>query len=87
MKVTIEENNPIVIGCNYHTKWQKSRAMRFVLAEVKGDRARLITRETNKNFWTNTSDLIFITTGHNFRKAQKFSRQNIKEDDQRKEKN
>jgi hypothetical protein len=73
---TMEANTPIlVIGCNYHTKWQKSKGMRFVLAEIKGDRARLETRNTNKNFWTNVSDLIFIETGHNFKKASKLSKQ------------
>ncbi len=59
----------IVIGCNYHTTWQKNRGMRFVLAEIKGDKARLKTRNTNKDFWTNISDLIFIETGYNKRKA------------------
>lgn len=63
----------IQIGCNYHTKWQKHKAMRFVLEEVKGDKARLSTRRTNKDFWTNVSDLIFIETEHNKNKARALS--------------
>lgn len=59
----------IVIGCNYHTTWQSHRAMRFVLAEISGNRARLKTRETGKDFWTDISDLIFIQTPHNIKKA------------------
>ena len=39
--------------------------MRFVLKEVKGDKARLITRSSGRDFWTNVSDLIFIETKHN----------------------
>jgi hypothetical protein len=45
--------------------------MRFVLKEVKGDKARLITRNTKKSFWTNISDLIFIETKHNKSKITK----------------
>ena len=60
----------IVVGCNYHTKWQSNKAMRFVLKEIKGDKARLATRITNKDFWTNVTDLIFIETKHNKEKAQ-----------------
>jgi hypothetical protein len=60
---------PLIIGCNYHTKWQSHKAMRFVLKEIKGDKARLVTRTTNKSFWTNVSDLIFIGTKHNKSKA------------------
>lgn len=63
----------LIIGCNYHTKWQKNKAMRFVLKEVKGDRARLMTRTTNRDFWTDVSDLIFITSKHNIDKAKKLS--------------
>lgn len=59
----------LVIGCNYHTKWQSKKSMRFVLKEVKGNRARLITRNTKKDFWTNVDDLIFINTIHNRQKA------------------
>lgn len=59
----------LIVGCNYHTKWQKHKAMRFVLKEIKGDKARLITRTSNKDFWTNISDLIFIFSKHNIKKA------------------
>ena len=61
--------NPIIVGCNYHTKWQNDARMRFVLKEIKDGRARLVTRHTNKNFWTNISDLIFIQTNYNKQKA------------------
>lgn len=61
----------LVIGCNYHTTWQSNKSMRFVLVEIKGDRARLQTRNTKKDFWTNISDLIFIETKHNKQKAIK----------------
>ena len=63
----------IQIGCNYHTKWQKHKAMRFVLKEIKGDKAGLITRNSGKDFWTNISDLIFIETGYNKSKANRLS--------------
>lgn len=59
----------LIIGCNYHTKWQSHKAMRFVLVELKGNKARLQTRNTKKDFWTNTEDLIFIETSHNCKKA------------------
>lgn len=62
----------LIIGCNYHTKWQSNKSMRFVLKEIDGDKVRLITRRTNKNFWTNASDLIFITTDHNKSKGKKL---------------
>jgi len=65
-------NTPIVIGCNYHTTWQKDKGMRFVLAEVKGEKARLQTRKTKRDFWTNTKDLIFIDTVYNKNKADKL---------------
>ena len=52
----------LIVGCNYHTKWQRNKSMRFVLAEIKEDKARLKTRNTKKDFWTNVSDLIFIET-------------------------
>jgi hypothetical protein len=63
----------IVIGCNYHTKWQKHSAMRFVLKEIKGDKARLNTRTSGRDFWTNVSDLIFIMSKHNIDKAKRLS--------------
>lgn len=62
----------LIIGCNYHTKWQSHRNMRFVLKEIKGDKARLVTRNTNKNFWTDINDLIFIETNYNKNKAEKL---------------
>jgi hypothetical protein len=62
----------IVVGCNYHTKWQSVKSMRFVLAEVKDNKARLVTRNTKKDFWTNIDDLIFITTKHNIQKANQL---------------
>ena len=31
----------IIIGCNYHTKWQAHSGMRFVLKEIKGDKATI----------------------------------------------
>lgn len=40
----------IVIGCNYHTTGQSYRAMNFVLKEIQGDQAKLITRKTKKEF-------------------------------------
>lgn len=64
----------IVIGCNYHVTWQSHKAMRFVLKEIDGDRARLITRGSGKNFWTNVSDLIFIETKHNRSKAKELGK-------------
>jgi hypothetical protein len=59
----------LVIGCNYHTTWQSHRNMRFVLSELKFDKALLTTRHTRKSFWCSQDDLIFITSNHNIRKA------------------
>jgi hypothetical protein len=64
--------NIIVVGCNYHTTWQSDKRMRFVLKEVVGQKARLATRHTRKDFWTNVSDLIFIQTGYNKTKAKEL---------------
>jgi len=64
----------LIIGCNYHTKWQSNKGMRFVLAEIKGDKARLYTRNTKRNFWTNVSDLIFINTETNKAKAKRLQK-------------
>lgn len=75
----------IVVGCNYHTTWQSDKGMRFVLVEVKGDRARLKTRRTHKNFWTNVKDLIFIETKHNKDKAERIE-QSIQKQINRKQK-
>lgn len=63
----------IVIGCNYHTTWQSDKRMRFILVEVDGSRARLKTRVSKKNFWTNVDDLIFINTNHNKDKAKRLN--------------
>ena len=62
----------IVIGCNYHTTWQSSKSMRFVLTEVKDDKAKLETRSSRKSFWTNIDDLIFIPTKWNNKKSHEF---------------
>ncbi len=63
----------IVIGCNYHTAWQRNKSMRFVLVEIKNDKARLQTRNTEKDFWTNIADLIFIESDYNKKKAETLS--------------
>lgn len=63
----------LVIGCNYHTSWQSHPAMRFVLVEVKEDKARLKTRSSRKDFWTDVKDLIFIDTNYNRNKAKRLS--------------
>jgi hypothetical protein len=66
--------NKLVVGCNYHTKWQSDKRMRFVLCEVIGDKARLRTRRTNRRFWTNKEDLIFIETKYNNEKANRLTK-------------
>jgi hypothetical protein len=68
----------LVIGCNYHTTWQSHRSMRFVLTEIKDTKARLQTRNSRKDFWTNVDDLIFIESGHNKQKARKLRETNSK---------
>ena len=65
----------LVVGCNYHTTWQKHRNMRFVLTELKGDKARLQTRNSGRDFWTDTKDLIWIDTNHNNYKAKQYMRE------------
>ena len=72
MDIINKTSNPIIIGCNYHTKWQAKKSMRFVLKEVKGDKARLVTMITKKDFWTDLKDLVFIHSRHNSDKAQKI---------------
>ncbi len=62
--------NQIVVGCNYHTTWQSHRSMRFVLTEIKGSKAKLETRRTRKTFWTDVSDLIFISSKYNKQKRR-----------------
>lgn len=66
------EGIKLIIGCNYHTTWQREKEMRFVLVEVRGDRARLMTRRTGRNFWTAVKDLIFIESKHNIRKGERL---------------
>lgn len=62
----------IKIGCNYHTTWQSDKAMRFILVEIKDNKARLQTRNTKKDFWTDIEDLIFIQTKHNINKSKRL---------------
>ena len=47
--------------------------MRFVLVEIKGDKARLKTRASKKDFWTDVKDLIFIDTNYNRNKGKRLS--------------
>lgn len=68
----------IVPGCNYHTTWQSDKCMRFVLDRVEGSKAHLRTRTTGKNFTTNVSDLIFIESKHNKRKADLLENKSLK---------
>lgn len=71
MYVIMNENKiKLVIGCNYHTTWQSNKAMRFVLKEINGNKARLATRVSKKDFWCNVEDLIFINSIHNRLKAK-----------------
>jgi len=46
-----------VINRNYHCIWQSHSGMRFVLKEVKNNKAFMITKGTGKSFWTNLLDL------------------------------
>lgn len=71
---TVDADVLLVIGCNYHTTWQSHRNMRFVLTEIKGDKSRLQTRNTRRDFWTDTKDLIFIETSHNKNKAKNLQK-------------
>ena len=68
------EPNELIIGCNYRTKWQAKKGMRFVLCEIKDGRARLCTRTTRKCFWTDIADLEFIPSPHNIEKALETKR-------------
>ena len=75
-KPTVACNVNLQIGCNYHTTWQSNKAMRFVLVALLGnDKAVLQTRVTNKRFTTKVSDLIFIESEHNKKKAKRLSSQ------------
>lgn len=69
----IDEDRKIIIGCNYHLKWQSHKSMRFVLVDINGDRAKMKTRITKKEFWTDVSDLIFIETHYNNGKANRLT--------------
>lgn len=62
----------LVCGCNYHTKWQTNKGMRFVLKSYGNGIATLYTRTTRKEFTTRVEDLIFIETPHNIQKADKI---------------
>lgn len=68
------KGEPIVLGCNYHTTWQKFKSMRFVLHSVNWDRgtAILITRRTKKTFSAKMDDLVFIDTENNRHKADRL---------------
>ena len=68
----------IVVGCNYHTTWQSSKSMRFVLKEVKDDKARLVTRNSRKDFWAGLGSLIFILTPCNIEKAKLLCKDPVK---------
>ena len=76
MEITSET---IVIGCNYHLKWQSNKAMRFILVEISDNRVRMKTRHTNSNFWTDKSDLIFIMSNHNIKKAKDIIQRQTKQ--------
>ncbi len=64
----------LIIGCNYHTRWQSNKSMRFVLSGLSDDKklAQLRTRTTGKVFWTSVEELIFINSLHNKQKAEKL---------------
>lgn len=73
MKQQEEENLDLVIGCNYHTKWQSNKAMRFVLSEIiDSENVILKTRTTNKTIKAKTADLIFIQTTYNKKKSKRL---------------
>lgn len=65
-------NQPIIIGCTYRTTWQDKHEMVFILAGFRGEKARLITRTTDKAFWTNEKDIIFSPTEKNIQKAKRL---------------
>jgi hypothetical protein len=71
MKIELTESS-IVIGCNYHTKWQSDRRMRFILKSVSGDQVVLTTRWGKKDIPAKVSDLIFIMSCHNKNKAHRI---------------
>ena len=63
----------IIIGCNYHTTWQTHRNMRFILTGVDGLKARLQTRNTKKDFYTDIDSLVFIESNYNIEKAKELT--------------
>jgi hypothetical protein len=68
----ILNENSIIIGCNYHLKWQSNKRMRFVLTNTNEKYALMETRITKSKFWTKKEDLIFIMSDHNIHKAKKI---------------
>jgi len=69
-----DNGHPIVLGCNYHTAWQRYKSMRFVLKSINTDNntAIMITRKTKKEFTTNINDLVFIDSSTNRYKADRL---------------
>lgn len=65
------KGEPLVIGCNYHTTWQSSPSMRFLLLDIYADKGKALlgTRNTNKTFPTGLDELVFINTKVNLEKA------------------
>ena len=61
--------NSLIIGCNYHTTWQSNKKMRFILKQVENDKAKLGTRTTKREFYTDVNSLLFILTDYNKQKA------------------
>lgn len=64
----------LVPGLNYHTTWQSSKSMRFVLVSVSddGEDCVLATRTTNRRFPNKTSNLIYIDNDYNRDKKEKI---------------
>jgi hypothetical protein len=62
--------SPLHKGCNYQTKWQSNKAMRFVLIDydITTQTAKLKTRTTGSFFSCKISDLIFMETKTNYDK-------------------
>lgn len=71
-----KRNQDIVIGTNYHTTWQSSTSMRWILLYCKKKNglwyAMLGTRGSNKVVWTNMDDLISIKSVHNKNKKKEY---------------
>lgn len=61
-----------IIWCNYHTKRQSKKGMRFILLKIEWERALIGTRGTLKLLWTSISDLIFVNSEHNIEKANRI---------------